>query len=582
MGIIRESHFLENPFRIVGSASSISYGELRKRADALARNAIVGLHESSPLDDLFGPGDSELLPSKVRALEANFSKLTTYRLFWPATQERMQAFCNDSSDGKEDEQLVFLKAYVQFLKEPSNLNLENALSGLANFKASTAFRDDLAQQLITDRVSKDQIQLAFDGLIRAVIEKASATIIEVFESGDPQVAAAFIQKLFRHEFDQTLVLDSLEPLVRYGEELRRSIESIASELPAFTPGHKYTVPPQVEVLLQLADALQGHHPAAGSWLATSYEWSNSVVARLEDFAVSEFESGREEAALKYYQEATTYASDPETKKRLKESISIISRRITDIQKNGRLLPINAAPSMWRLNGIGTTLIQMGRNPEDPSKSFGIFCFTFVFIPIFPIARYLVSDSGNGQFTFYGRTKWTLGMKIYLAASMAVCILGFIALQNSANKSTSSSYETPSYQSSYSAPSYAEPQPQTPQTPEERKQEEERLGKIEKWSNERDRLINLSDPTGQLLDKELASLKEAQAKLDKEFKAISKRKPDLYSSSSVRSYNRKVDAYEDERKSVNKRVDSYNQKLKAYKDKLNQIDALQKQIDMLKR
>lgn len=65
-------------------------------------------------------------------------------------------------------------------------------------------------------------------------------------------------------------------------------------------------------------------------------------------------------------------------------------------------PIASAPAMHTVNGIGTRLA--GRDevlPRDPTYVKTLF-FTLVFLPIWPIASYLVADAGGRAWRFFGR------------------------------------------------------------------------------------------------------------------------------------------------------------------------------------
>jgi len=110
-----------------------------------------------------------------------------------------------------------------------------------------------------------------------------------------------------------------------------------------------------------------------------------------DPIINDFKSGNTERALNainnyIYNEKT----DPELKAALKELKETMEERITN---NGT--PISNAPSMYTLNGCGTTIYG------------DTLWFVLIFIPIWPIARYKLSRQGK-SFTFYGKLpvhKW---------------------------------------------------------------------------------------------------------------------------------------------------------------------------------
>src|SRR5438874_861428 len=56
--------------------------------------------------------------------------------------------------------------------------------------------------------------------------------------------------------------------------------------------------------------------------------------------------------------------------------------------------VTQAPAMFRLNGIGCALLGRFREPVIAPRFISVYCFTFAFLPIFPIALYVVSCSGD--------------------------------------------------------------------------------------------------------------------------------------------------------------------------------------------
>ena len=52
--------------------------------------------------------------------------------------------------------------------------------------------------------------------------------------------------------------------------------------------------------------------------------------------------------------------------------------------------VTQAPIMFRLNGFGCALLGYFRVPVIAPRFISVYCFTFAFLPIFPIALYVVS------------------------------------------------------------------------------------------------------------------------------------------------------------------------------------------------
>jgi hypothetical protein len=79
------------------------------------------------------------------------------------------------------------------------------------------------------------------------------------------------------------------------------------------------------------------------------------------------------------------------------------RLIEEVLANRRwfLEPIAKAPSLSTVNGIGTMLY--GESEKEPDGThIATLCFVFFFIPLVPIAQYLVQSMGGRKWTFYGK------------------------------------------------------------------------------------------------------------------------------------------------------------------------------------
>jgi tetratricopeptide (TPR) repeat protein len=66
------------------------------------------------------------------------------------------------------------------------------------------------------------------------------------------------------------------------------------------------------------------------------------------------------------------------------------------------VPVRRAPSMYTLNGIGTTVYGRYQRAED-GTAIGTHWFTLVFIPVLPLGAYLYADAGGNSYSFYART-----------------------------------------------------------------------------------------------------------------------------------------------------------------------------------
>ncbi|HOV17964.1 MAG TPA: hypothetical protein PLK10_00915 [Ottowia sp.] len=95
--------------------------------------------------------------------------------------------------------------------------------------------------------------------------------------------------------------------------------------------------------------------------------------------------------------ALKFASDVNLRKKINENLIVMQE---NYEYTRDLKPIKSAPSLSTINGIGATLY--GKTDSKPDGSYmATYYFTFLFFPIFPIARYRVMPTGGG-YRFIGR------------------------------------------------------------------------------------------------------------------------------------------------------------------------------------
>ena len=102
--------------------------------------------------------------------------------------------------------------------------------------------------------------------------------------------------------------------------------------------------------------------------------------------------------------AMKLAGSAEAKKRIRGNLLTASQNKA---LYGGLKPISSAPTLSTINGFGFTLY--GSTDSDPISGSHIatYYFTALFIPVFPIARYRVIQSGNGYRFFRESTAPTV-------------------------------------------------------------------------------------------------------------------------------------------------------------------------------
>ncbi|HTB01341.1 MAG TPA: hypothetical protein VK804_12760 [Bradyrhizobium sp.] len=82
------------------------------------------------------------------------------------------------------------------------------------------------------------------------------------------------------------------------------------------------------------------------------------------------------------------------------------------QLNSHVTPIKAAPTLWRLNGCGVTLLGLFRDPDIVPLYFSVHTFTVFWIPVCPLGIYLVRATGDRSYQFHGTISVSNFGKLY--------------------------------------------------------------------------------------------------------------------------------------------------------------------------
>lgn len=142
----------------------------------------------------------------------------------------------------------------------------------------------------------------------------------------------------------------------------------------------------------------------------------------------------------------------DTKNVARKCHSIVLNNIQVQKGYGALNPLFNMPSLRTILGCGFKLygysdsieIDTGiplLDPRYPNKTLhettyvATYCFSLFSIPIFPLARYRISDTYDGKIRFYGKMPLTIGNKIHIAISLVILICLLMAMFISDNSRT---------------------------------------------------------------------------------------------------------------------------------------------------
>ncbi|WP_223513867.1 hypothetical protein [Pseudomonas sp. GL-B-19] len=132
------------------------------------------------------------------------------------------------------------------------------------------------------------------------------------------------------------------------------------------------------------------------------------------------ETSKWEPCVSLLENALKLATEVKLRQRLSENLVIVKANHASF---GDLEPVENAPSLRTINGVGVTLYgSADKNPSNGSYM-ATYYFVLFFIPIFPIARYRVIPTGGG-FRFLGKGRLRTFDKWHIAISLGLIVLMF--------------------------------------------------------------------------------------------------------------------------------------------------------------
>jgi hypothetical protein len=118
--------------------------------------------------------------------------------------------------------------------------------------------------------------------------------------------------------------------------------------------------------------------------------------------------------------------------RIEERLSQVRPLARQQRVFGGLQPISSAPSLRTLNGFGFRVYGRSDYDADTRSYVTTYYFVALFIPLFPLARYRVIDSGGNRFNFLGRLPLRKLDRWHLAVAAVMTIAAIVALARSSD------------------------------------------------------------------------------------------------------------------------------------------------------
>lgn len=468
----------DNPFRLLDASSYTSLREMRRHATAALRRHQVGLPPDTPtpLAQTLGTEGMEHLILTLDRMASDPHEALLYRLFWPSRTELLASATDlremlasvealeETTDGLSH--VKFVLWWVGFCARTTARSLEKALDAW-----SLVYDDTINDQRLVDLVAQeypergdpvDLVLAALDRveevLARTVCRAAMAKWQE--RRGQRGNGLSLIRKLRSAALgEQAVELALAAEVTPAGDGACVTLRRLLDNAPEWSMACESYTGTDSEHLRLLACAVKDAIPAAYDWETTADRMDDHVAYALRARAVQVHnEDDDAGTALALVRKAQTVARSPDLLAKLtqdEETLREEARHQATKQQYG-LEPVHSVPGLGTINGIGTKFY--GRTPyePDPTRYFATLYFVLIYIPIFAIARYLVSDepSATGDpmsrvYRFYARTRltpWNLRHN-YCALLAAVCLVVWLVAFNSTSGETPNRQEPPPQASS---------------------------------------------------------------------------------------------------------------------------------------
>ena len=631
--MIRELYITENPFRIVGAGSGITQSELRRESDATARRANVGLFDPVPLESEFGSADVDGFASSVRALATDPVLRTVYRLMWPIDKASIADLLTSNTTSlralptEELNQNNFLNSWLGLLQDKSSSSVSRCLENWIEFYNDTLMDNRLKALIVledglNDADAYECVLVAQDQVERHLLNRIASIAAQKWQAGKSKSATRMIGALLHSRLDENVQEQALDPMIEIGEDLAKTVEQISAGMPPFTLGSSTDPPRQVVQLERLTSILAARHPIAGGWEDVVADWHTTLGWNMRAVALELNKNNDDVGALSVVNTALNVVRNDEIRNRLLEDRTRLEEIISDKERNkpyAEIRPISSAPGLSTINGIGTTLYGSAPFPPDQRYRYSVLYFVFVFVPLFPLARYVVEPSGHNSWKFLGTTRWTHAMKAHLTITCTAVVIAAISMWHSseptasmwtteatssaaaptawspANTVQATNSSTPAKpivnQSTKQAQAGKEPRRANTPTPpswvttpvkalsppklgEQTWQDAQR----QKLKEELAVLKTLLDSANSSLETEDRELKAQSATLHASKAEIDSATPNSENQQEIDDYNAKVRAYEAQRTDYNASVELYNEKLASTRELIKRHNEIVEELN----
>ena len=572
----------DNPYRLLGIGSATLQSELQQAAEFADKSVKIGIPPTSGLMQEFGAGLMSSCLERVQVLGADSMERTISRLFWPFDYQRLPNFNGTLADLLQSDslesapdfrilQLRFVITWIKYILQPSAQKVQEALDSFDNLCKVDAFYEFLEELLLNEGVEAAQANqianhapaMALDRLLMVFRRQAA----QWWESGEIDAVTDLVRRLSEAGFEKEVLDKIFGDLVTCGEQEATRIRSLIQSFQGWHASQPPLQPTEVAKLHQAALALKEHVPEAQGWLQVVEERVRQVVGAMRDQALEvASRAGDGPFALQILLHLQAFPLPVDLKQELASSAGRLHNRLKAEQEEiwRDFTPVQDNPGLTTINGIGGMVY--GRTPfaGDPEWYLTTYYFVLLFIPVFPIRRYLVKDAPGGGWYFRASAPLTKGHKIHIIVSMvlATLLLAYAVVVGGNSQRTPDNSDYSRYGSRYST---GENGYSSPYQPDKKEASPEQVA-----------LEAEVAPLNTEIYRQQKSLEQRRSDLDIALKQLDadKKRVNRYSRSAVRAYNARVDA-------LQKKGRQYDADVKAYKAKVKKAEAMEKRIRVLK-
>ncbi|MDK3161108.1 hypothetical protein QPK87_31795 [Kamptonema cortianum] len=284
----------------------------------------------------------------------------------------------------------------------------------------------------------------------ALIERASGIAVSAMRQGRSQQGLSICQAILESPLEDEWEERGLASLVAFAAEVCDEISLSTGEIEVWTPSWHDPLAQKVSFILALEKAFGRRHPGASRWRDVLCERREAVGILMRDYAIEAYNEKSDEAeAIRILNLIKVMDVSRKLKERIDDDFAQIAKnQSTGVPRIPALARISSAPAMSTAYGIGFMVFDVGTCNTNRLYKYSNHYFTFFFVPLFPLGRYLTQPTYEGK-KFFGKLPWTAAMKIHLVAGLTIFLVGLYIIANSGNSSFSN--EPDSYDTSFDSP-----------------------------------------------------------------------------------------------------------------------------------